>query len=146
MKVSVISRISIAANRNEVFKYLTDPSYHFLWNPHLQSLTPMHTLKQGSKYKTTSLLLGVRVKGNNLISKSVPEREFQIENNTGMIKYRVAYQLHTKNKFTEVVCTTVVSTNNKAFAFSTPILKLLAQRELQSDLKALKIAVEHRLE
>jgi hypothetical protein len=44
------------------------------------------------------------------------------------------------------VCATTVSSDNKAFAFAAPVLKALARRELQTDMQALKLAVEHHLE
>ena len=145
MTVKVVSRITIDAPPEEVFKYLADTNFHFLWNPHLQDLSPMGKLKLGSKYKTTSWLLGLRVHGNNQVTKFKPGELFQIENNTGALKYRVNYSLQSSSKSTKLICATEVSAENQAFAFTAAILKLLARRELQSDLKALKIAAEHRL-
>lgn len=146
MTTKVVSRITINAKPQEVFKYLADSSYHFLWNPHLQTMSPSGKLKLGSKYKTTSWLLGLRVHGNNKVTLFDPNKELQIENSAGSLNYRVNYQLFPEGKTTRLVCTTEVTAVSQAFAFTAPVLRLLARRELQSDLKALKIAAENRLE
>ncbi|HSX45503.1 MAG TPA: SRPBCC family protein [Candidatus Saccharimonadia bacterium] len=145
MTVSVVSRISVEAKPRAIFKYLADSSYHFLWNPHLHSLEPANKLKLGSKYKTSSVLLGVRVSGKNAVTGFVADKELQIENVAGTISYIVNYKLHPQGEDTQVVCTTEVTADGNAFAFTKPLLRLLARRELQSDLKALKIAVENKL-
>lgn len=145
MTATVVSRITILAEPKDVFKYLADSSYHFLWNPHLHSLEPAGKLKSGSKYKTTSVLLGVRVSGKNSVTRCDADKELQIENVAGTIRYSVNYRLTKKERRTQVICTTEVTANSNAFTFTKPLLRLLARRELQSDLKALKIAVEHKL-
>jgi hypothetical protein len=144
VRVSVVSRVTIDARQRDVFKYLADTSYHFFWNPHLQSLNPKGPLKLGSSYKTSSLFLGVKVSGENHVTKLVANRELQIENNTGTLVYKVNYHLQAGPP-TLLICTTKVTAKGNTFAFTMPILKLLARRELQSDLKALKLAVEQKL-
>ena len=145
MTSSVVSRVSINTTPSEVFRYLTDPEYHFLWNPHLRSMSPRVLLKEGSSYKTSSLLLGIQVTSLNHVTKLAANRELQIENTTGTLKYRVNYSLQPDKKTTLLICTTELSTDGKAFVYTQPILKMLARRELQSDLKALKLAVEKKL-
>ncbi len=145
MKVRVIAKITISANRSEVFKYLSNLKYHFLWNPHLRSITPQCNVKLGTTYESASLLLGVRIKALNIVTKLLQDKELELHNKTGTIQYAVNYKLQEINKKTKLICITSVSSENEAFAFTEPVLKLLARRELQSDLKALKIAVEQRL-
>jgi uncharacterized protein YndB with AHSA1/START domain len=146
MEVRVVAKVTIAADRPSVFKYLTNLKYHFLWNPHLQSITRLKRLKPGATYESTSLLLGIRVQGTNRVAKFVPDREVELENNTGALHYQVNYQLTGIPRKTLLTCTTTVSSQSQAFAFTKPVLRLLARRELQSDLQALKIAVEQGLE
>jgi len=146
MTTKIVSRITIAASPKEVFKYMGDSSYHFLWNPHLHALEPAGPLKLGSRYKTSHVLLGIRTSSRNQVTVFVQDQELQIENHTGILTYVVNYKLQRAGKGTTVVCTTEVTTKGSGFAFSKPILKVLAQRELQSDLKSLKIAVEHKLD
>jgi hypothetical protein len=145
MRSSVTSRVSINARSEEVFKYLSDSNYHFLWNPHLQSLTPMTKLKKDASYETVSLLLGVKVSAKNLVTKLTANKELQIENTTGSLKYKVNYRLVANSKLTVLICNTEVTADGNSFAFTLPILKLLARHELQSDLKSLKLAVEQKL-
>lgn len=145
MTSSVVSRVTINADPKDVFKYLSDTNYHLLWNPHLKSLEPKRPLKQGDSYRTTSSFLGVEVAGKNRVTKLRADQEMHIENDTGTLKYRVRYQLKSHSQPTLLVCTTEVSADGNSFAFTLPILKMLARRELQSDLKALKLAVEQNL-
>jgi hypothetical protein len=145
MTSSVVSKISINAKPPQIFKYLRDTNYHLLWNPHLQSLTPMKRLQEGDSYTTSSLLLGVKVNGKIRVTKLKPNIEMQVENNTGTLTYKVNYKLQSNSLPTVLVCTTEVSASGPSFAFTAPILKMLARRELQSDLKALKLAVEQEL-
>lgn len=146
MKVHTVTKISIRKKRAEVFKYLADLRYHYLWNPHLRRISPLDVVKLGTEYKSVTLLLGVKVRGKNVITKLLPNQEVEIVNNIGTLQYKVSYRLQSKRKETLLVCTTSVYSENGAFAFTAPILKLLARRELQTDLQALKIAVEQQLQ
>jgi hypothetical protein len=145
MQARVTTQITIAASPAEVFAYLIDLKRHFLWNPHLHSITPQVLLTPGLTYKSSSLLLGVKVSGLNRVTKLVKERELELENDTGALHYRVNYLLRRRHNTTLLICATRVSGESQAFAFATPVLKLLARRELQADLQALKIAVEQQL-
>jgi len=102
-------------------------------------------IKLGSTYKSTSLLLGIKVNGTNLVTKFSRNQELELENTTGTVKYNVNYRLTASGSETKLTCTTSVFSDNRVFAFTTPVLKMLAQRELQTDLAALKIAVEQGL-
>lgn len=145
MDVKVVTKIRIAATRSEVFTYLKDLKCHFLWNPFLRDIQPLTKLKQGMRYKTESTLLGVTVRGNNTVTKLVANRELQIENETGSLRYIVRYSVEPHAGGSEVVCHTQVRTQHTTFQFTAPVLRTLARRELQSDLKALKVAVEQKL-
>lgn len=145
MEARVVARISIEASPAEIFTYLTNLKYHFLWNPHLRSVKPITILKLGVKYNSSSWLLGVKVHGTNVVTKLTPNKEIELKNSTGALSYLVNYQLRVDQKRTFVFCRTIVASDSQAFAFTTPLLKLLARRELQSDLQALKIAVEQKL-
>jgi hypothetical protein len=92
-----------------------------------------------------SLMLGVKVKSTNKVTRFVAGRELELQNTTGTVQFKVNFHLASKYKNTLVVCSTTVSSDIQAFAFSGPILRKLAQRELQSDMQALKIAVENQL-
>lgn len=145
MTSCIVSQVTIKARPAAVFKYLADLNYHFLWNPHLQNLSPRMVLKKGVSYQTTSMLLGVKVVAKNQVTKFASNQELQIENSTGTLKYKVNYQLRGQEQSTTLVCTTEVSADSPSFAFSRPVLKMLARRELRSDLEALKLAVEQQL-
>jgi hypothetical protein len=142
-KVRVVAKITINAAPHLVYEYLINLKYHFLWNPHLRTISPIIILKQGSSYKSSSVLLGVKVKGHNKATKLVENKELQIENQTGLIRYSVNYKLRLRQNQTSVVCTTSVNTDYKPLHFAESVMRVLAKRELQSDLQALKIAVEH---
>ncbi len=146
MQVNITSKVDIGVKPSEIFTYLTDLKRHYLWNPHLRKVAPLNSLKLGVTYRSTSLLLGIEVRGSNKVVKYIQNREIEIANSTGTIHYRVNYKLLNNTSKTQVVCTTHVSSDHKSFAFTQPILKLLARRELQSDLEALKIAVENQLQ
>lgn len=145
MKVKVVTQVAIVADRPAVFKYLKELRYHFLWNPPLQSIKPIITLELGAKYSSTSMMLGKKIITKNEVTKFEADSELELANNTGMIHYRVNYCLKSQGKKTLVICNTAVSSESKAFAFAKPVLEILARRELQADLQALKIAVEQKL-
>lgn len=145
-RVKVVAQVSITAGPAEVFKYMGDLKYHFLWNPHLQKISPIKVLKTGTIYESSSILLGVKVKSENKVTKLTPGKELQIENQTGVIRYSVNYKLQADGRHTTIVCTTTVDTDYKPLHFADSIMKALAKRELQSDLQALKLAVEHKIQ
>jgi hypothetical protein len=146
MKAHVTARVSIKADPAGVFHYISDLHLHYLWNPFLIELSPVTVLRLGKVYKSTSMLLGVKVQGENKVSKFIKDSELELENSAGLLKYRVNYRLQTKQDKTILTCTTEVSSDRNAFVLTKPVLKLLARRELQTDLKALKIAVENNLQ
>jgi uncharacterized protein YndB with AHSA1/START domain len=145
MKASVVVKVTIAASREEVFRYFKHLKYHQLWNPHLLRVSPLTTIKTGLVYETTNLLLGVKVKSQNHVLKVVQNEKFEVENTTGLLNYHVNYRLQDKPDGTLVTCATTVTAHGETFAFTRPVLRLLIQRELRSDLQALKLAAEHRL-
>jgi carbon monoxide dehydrogenase subunit G len=145
MKATVTSRITIAAKPKEVFRYLADPELHYLWNPHLRSVASRGKLKQDATYSTTSMMLGVKIENDNHITNFKADEVIEIQSRGGTIEFRVEYRLRPQGIATAVECNTTVVATGKAFAFAKPVLTLLAQRELQSDLQALKIAVEQKL-
>ncbi|HXR50466.1 MAG TPA: SRPBCC family protein [Verrucomicrobiae bacterium] len=145
MKASVTVKITVEASCEEVFRYFKHLKYHQLWNPHLLKISPLTTIKAGLVYQTTNLLLGVKVKSQNHVLKVVPNQEFEVENTTGPLNYWVKYRLQERPEGTLVTCTSTVTAHGETFAFTKPVLRLLVQRELRSDLQALKLAAEHRL-
>jgi carbon monoxide dehydrogenase subunit G len=142
MSVRVVTRITVAAPPTAVFSYLSNLEYHRLWNPQVQSFSASGILERGSSYETTSLLFGITIRSRNKVTKCRPPHQLTIENDTGQIHYKADFQLLADADKTVVVCTTDVSAESKSFAFAKPVMKLLARRELQTDLQALKIAVE----
>jgi hypothetical protein len=145
MKTSVVTQISIKAKPAEVFEYLTNLKYHYLWNPQVQSLSSAESLKLGSEYESVSLVLGVKIRAKNVVSKFTSSKELELENKTGLVKYRASFRLQRAGSSTLLICSTTVSADSEAFAFAKPVLRMLARRELQTDLQALKIAVENKL-
>ena len=146
IRVSVVTVILVNANPSEVFKYLVNLKYHFFWNPHLLSVTPMKHLKLGSVYRSESLILGMTIKGSNLVAKFVKDKELELENQLGAIQYRINFRLSSSHSKTNITCSTTIVPESKVFTYAVPILKRLAKRELQTDMQALKIAVESKLE
>jgi hypothetical protein len=112
----------------------------------MQWVKPPVQLHDGSAYLTQSLMLGVRIKAENHITRYVQDKELEIQNSTGMVQYRANFKLQGRSKETVITCTIVVATTGKAFVFAKPIMEHLARRELNTDLNALKVAVEDRLE
>lgn len=148
MDAQVRTQTTIAASPQEVFRYLADTRSHYLWNPHLEKITPasLQELKEGTTYTTTSLLFGMKVKATNLVTECVQNKFLCIKNDTGLLCYFVKYTLKPTEEGTLLICHITVTADSKAFAFAKPVLKTLAQRELQSDLEALKLAIEEKLE
>ncbi len=146
MKTSVSTQITIKKSNHKVFTYLTDLHYVHLWNPQLRKVSDKKILKLGSSYTSESEILGVKISAINVITKFHEGNELQIENETGTVAYIANFKLKSVSPDeTTVMLSTTVSSSSKAFAFTLPVLKVLARRELQTDLQALKIAVEHEL-
>jgi uncharacterized membrane protein len=142
MKTHVVTKVYIAAPPGEVYRFLTDLQYHPLWNPHLIAVSPKTVLKPDMRYRANSLLFGIKVSGNIRVVNMVEGRELELQNDTGMLRYRVRYRLARKASATQLTCSISVSTESKAFAFARPILSILAERELHSDLNSLKALAE----
>jgi hypothetical protein len=145
MKARIKTQITINADAATVFKYLSHTKYHHLWNPQIQAVSPLVQLRAGMVYSVQTLVLGVRTKATNHITKYTQDKELGIQNETGMVQYSAEFHLEQHDKSTLVVCTVKVSTQAKAFAFTKPIMEHLARRELRTDLAALKEAVEQKL-
>lgn len=146
MKARLKTRTTIKASAAEVFAYLSHTKYHPLWNPQMQSVTPLEQLGEGSVYTVYSQVLGVRTKAENHVTKYVQDEELEVHNQTGMIQYCANFRLEPHDKSTRVVSTIVVSSDSKAFAFAKPFMEHLARRELRADLAALKESVEQKLQ
>lgn len=145
MQVKVATKITINAPPEQVFEYLSNLKYHYLWNPQMHSISSTKRLKLGSTYQTESLVLGTKIQAHNQVTKFAPPRQLLIENSLGAVTYQALFRLRSLRGQTEVNLQTTVTTDSKAFVFTLPILKKLALRELRTDLQALKIAVEDRL-
>jgi carbon monoxide dehydrogenase subunit G len=146
MKARLKTRTTIKATPAEVFKYLGHTKYHPLWNPQMQSVTPLEQLQKDAVYTVQSLVLGVRVKAENHVTSYEQDRELEVHNRTGMIQYGANFRLNAQAKGTQITCTIVVSSDSKAFAFAKPLMEHLARKELRADLAALKDAVEQKMQ
>jgi hypothetical protein len=146
MKARIKTTITIEASAAAVFKYLADTKLHYVWNPHLQAVSPEIKLHEGSVYDTVNVLLGVRTRTQNVVNTFVENQELELQNQTGMVDYRANYRLAAiSTSQTKVICTIAVAAKGKAFYFARPMLEQLARRELRADLAALKTAVEQKL-
>ncbi len=145
MKASIVTRITIDSSPAEVFDYLTNYKYYRLWNPQIIETSRFTKLTLHSTYATTSQVLGVTIKSQNIVTKFRSNTFIRIENNTGLVHYVADFSLVTQASKTVVTCSTTVSSKSKAFAFTAPVMKRLAQRELQTDMQALKLACENKL-
>ncbi|HSW80566.1 MAG TPA: SRPBCC family protein [Candidatus Saccharimonadales bacterium] len=146
MKATFITRVRIAANQELVYEYLTNLKYHQLWNPQTRKISAKCKLQLGSTFTTMSIVLGIKIYAKNIVTKLIEQEEFEIKNVTGTVHYVANFKLKKWLGKTLVVSTTTVYTDSKAFVFTVPIMKRLARRELQTDMQALKIAVENRLQ
>ena len=146
MKATFITKVRIAADQQLVFEYLTDLKYHCLWNPQTRSISSKSKLQLNSRFKTTIIVLGIKIRATNLVTKFHAPSVFEIENTTGTVHYVASFRLRPSFGKTLVTSTTTVFTDSKAFVFTVPIMKRLARQELKTDMQSLKVAVENRLE
>lgn len=146
MKATFITRVRIAANQELVYEYLINLKYHQLWNPQTRKISSKSKLQLGSKFSTTIIVLGIKIHAKNVVTKMTEPVEIEIKNVTGTVHYVANIKLRKWLGKTLVTSTTTVSTDSKAFVFTVPIMKRLARRELQTDMQALKVAVENRLQ
>src|ERR1700752_5271421 len=117
MQASIESRVTIAADARSIFEYMSNPKCHQLWNPHLAKISASAHLKLGTQYETTSIMLGKTIESHNVVSEYVKDQKLTIENTTGILHYKVFYQLLPRVGDTQVRCKIRVVANGKAFAF-----------------------------
>ncbi|HVW22928.1 MAG TPA: SRPBCC family protein [Candidatus Saccharimonadales bacterium] len=141
----VSTQVTIAATPANVWRYLSELKYHYLWNPHLTHLSPLGSLKPGSTYSATSLLFGIKIKALNKVIKLKPSKQLVIQNDNGTLIYIITYTLSPQGKKTLLKCRISVRPQHPAFAFAAPVLETFARHELQADLQSLKVAVEQKL-
>lgn len=146
MKATVTHRVTVKASPKQVFRYLRDPTKHPLWNPHLQSVSTSAPLKKGSAYTSVSFLLGVSVESKNIVSDYLEGKMLVVNGSEGPLDYRIEYQLVPERDATHVTCITTVSSSVRAFMYTRPVFKILAQREIRADLRSLKKVVEQKLD
>lgn len=146
MQAVVATNITITASLAAVFRYLTDLKYHYLWNPQVRNISATGQLKLGSRYKTESVVLGITIKATNVVTDFKPLKELVIENSLGPVQYSARFRLSPQSNQTRVQLQVTLSTDAVTYIFTGPVLKQLALRELRTDLQALKIAVENKLQ
>jgi len=145
-KITSESKIIIKASPREVYKYLSHLKYYYLWNSSLRYLSYEGPLKKGVSFDSENIILHKNViKGHNIVTAIEPNKKIETENKIGMIKYKQMFQLKEQANSTQVTTKIVVLTPAQTFGLTTPILKILANRELKTDLQALKIVVENKL-
>lgn len=144
-EIKSVSRVTIKASPNEVYKYISNLKY-YLWNPSLRYLSKEEPFKLGVSFDSESVILRKNIiKCHNVVTELVNNESIGMENQLGNIKYKKLFKLKKKDKTTILSAELAILTPSQAFALTTPILKILAQRELKTDLNALKIVVENKL-
>ena len=143
LSIEAKSSVLIKASPEEVFSYIKDLKYHYLWNPRLRNLSSTDELKLGSSYESESVFIrDIKIVTKNEVTKYVPNKQIGLRNRYGMITYDAEINLRRRGRLTNVSCTIDILTSSQAFGLTLPVLKQLAKRELQYDLDSLKIAVE----
>lgn len=147
MQVTATTRITIDATPTKVFEYLSDLRYHYLWNPQVQAISMLGKLKLGVTFTAESRVLGVTIRSTNTVTHFKPPRELTIENSFGLVCYTAKFHLAPlSGSMTTVKLNVTLESDTKGFTFTKAVLKQLALRELRTDLQALKVAVENKLE
>lgn len=145
-KITSESKITIKAPPEEVYKYLKHLKYYYLWNSSLRYLSYEGPLKKGISYDSENIIFNKNViKAHNIVTAIEPNKKIETENKLGMIKYKQTIKLKEQTKNTQVISKIVVLTPAQTFGLTTPVLKILADKELKTDLQTLKIVVENKL-
>lgn len=146
-KISVRTRINIKAPPNDVFKYISETKYFYIWNPALRDITGAKKLGLGKAYDTTSVVLkDLEIKSHNIVVEFQPGKSLGLQNQMGTVKYASVFNLTDKGSHTLLTLKLDIVTESQIFGLTMPVLKRLANRELQTDMQALKIAVEDKIE
>lgn len=140
------NKVSIKAEPDEVFLYFANLKYHYLWNPTLREITPEKELSVGLSYHTKAKLLGgITVSSQNSVVELTPSKKLVLENRLGNVKYAAVFTLTKRRLNTIVACIISIDTKAQILGMTQPVLKQLANRELESNLYYLKLAVEHKM-
>jgi len=147
VEISSTSRITIHASAHEVYKYLSNLKYYYLWNTSLRYLSYEGPLKVGVSFDSESIIFKkYSIKCHNVVTELEVDKKVGTENQLGMIKYQQVYKLQKKNQSTIVNFKIDIITPSQPFGLTNSVLKVIADRELKSHLDALKIAVENKLQ
>jgi hypothetical protein len=140
------NKVSIKAEPSEVYFYLSHLKYHYLWNPSMRHLSSEGELTLGMSYEAKSKLLGgITVSSRNKVTELVPNKKLRLQNRLGNIKYDAEFTLAKRRSRTIVTCNIIIDTKAQILGMTLPVLKQLGNRELQSDLYYLKLAVENKM-
>ncbi len=147
-KITASSSITIKAEPKDVFKYISQPKYFYLWNPSLRSLSSDKPLKLNSQFESESVILkNISIKSNNTVTDYIEDKKIVFENSFGLIKYKQIYNLkRSRNIYTILKLKVDIITKSQILGLTTPVLTRLANNELKMDLNSLKVVVENKID
>lgn len=141
--MTVVSEILINSTPERVFSLLSVLKNHYLWNPSLKKLSSEGALKLGSHYEADSLILKkTSVKSRTIIESFEPNKSITFKSRMGTINYTQHFSLNSQNNQTLLHTEVNILTKSQPFGLTVPVLKELANTELNTDLSLLKIAAE----
>lgn len=147
-KITALSSITIKAAPKDVFKYISQPKYFYLWNPSLRHITNDEPLKINSQFETETVILNnINIKSKNTVTEYEENKKLVLENSFGLIQYKQIYRLEQSRKIYTILRLKVdVITKSQILGLTNPVLKRLANNELKMDLNYLKVVVENKID
>lgn len=144
MQAKADVKIKINVQPQAVFACLIDLKTHKDWIPALATIWPLIKLKKGSEYVTKRRVMGMNIVAQNRVTKYRAFREIQIENDMGMLEYRVNFKLKPKKDCTYIIGTVEAIGKGKWLNLASIVMKSLIKREIKADLCNLKELLEKR--
>lgn len=122
-----------------VYELLTDLSTHRRWNKGLIAVSSSERMTTGLHYQTESALVGDAVQRAEIeVVKLVPNKYVELNNEAGLIAYRVTYDLSPLANGTMLTCTVQFDVRNFVLNLARPAIESMARSRLQGDLETLR--------
>lgn len=142
--MSYIATIPVVfeCSRSKVYEALCDLKSFVLWSSGLTSVSHPGPLVVGLQYTTKSTVAGQVNVSKVRVVRMVPHEVIELASETGLIAYRVSFQLKEQGPgTTEVVCVLRFEFRNFVLVLARPAIEAMAEARVRGDLQALRAMI-----
>lgn len=139
--ISISTLFHIPVER--VYQALTFLDEYPLWNSGVIRVSKSGYLVENMLIGMESIVGGKPVISNLEIARLVPHQSIEMINNSGIISYRLMYELlsHSANE-TELICMLQFTFKNFAMDIARPAIEAMAENRIRGNLESLRILLQ----